>query len=82
MKKILLVLLLFIPMFVFARECDSDLHKEYASFASKITYDNDFSMTKMQFNITFYNVVDGLRFEFDNKTYRPEENEIKINNIS
>ena len=81
MKKVLLIILLFIPFFVSARECDSSLHKEYATFASKISYDNDFTLARGSFNVTFYNVVDGLYFVYNGKNYYPIDNEIQITSV-
>lgn len=81
MKKIIFVILLLFPFLVNALECDSSLHNEYATYASKITYDNDFSVSRMRFNINFYNVIDGLYFKYDKKIYYPIENEIQITSI-
>ena len=81
MKKIILILLLFIPFVVSASECNTSLYDEYSSYASKITYDNDFRLSRMNYNITFYNVIDGLHFQYDKKNYYPIEGEIQLTGI-
>ena len=81
MKKIILCLLLMFPVIVFA-DCNSSLHADYASYASKITYENDFDTSNMKFSVTFYNVIDGLYFEYNDDKYYPQSNEIKFNVVS
>ena len=74
MKKILLVLL-FIPMFVFAKTCDTAKHQEYINYASKITYDNSYSKSSNRFTVTLYNVVEGLRVKYGNRYYERNEDD-------
>lgn len=75
MKKIILCLLLFVPIFVFAGTCDTTKHQEYINYASKITYDNSYSKSTSRFTVTLYNVIDGLRVKYNNKYYEKSEDD-------
>ena len=82
MKKIILFLLLVCPIVINALECDQKLYSEYVDYASRISYDNNFKKITGKFNIIFYNVIDGLYFKYNNKTYYPENDQIKIEGIA
>ena len=73
MKKILLILLLFIPIFVNAL-CDNGQIVTLSKFASNITYDTSFSKSSSTYTVTFYNVVKDIYLEYDNKKYYPNSN--------
>lgn len=71
MKKIVLVLLLMIPFFIYAEECDKAKHKEYVALSDDITYDNNYIKSSNTFTITIYNVFDGMHAEYNNNKYNP-----------
>lgn len=73
MKKILLILLLFIPIYVNAL-CDNGQIVTLSKFASNITYDTSFSKSSSTYTVTFYNVVKDIYLEYDNKKYYPNSN--------
>ena len=82
MKKKLLLLLLF-PIFINAKECDKAKHQEYVPIAQNISYENDFVKSTKKFEITIYNVFDGLYINYDGKNYSPNsQNEVVISNIA
>ena len=75
MKKYLLLILLMLPVFVFA-ECSYTKHEEFGSFASRITYETDYNMSDNTFTLTFYNVIDGLYFKIgETGLYKPDSND-------
>lgn len=86
MKKIVLVLLLMIPFFVNADtkdgKCDQAKYKEYVSLSNNITYDNNYSLSANSFNVTIYNVIDGMEAVYNNKNYKPgKDNTVTIEKI-
>lgn len=81
MKKILLFILLLIPVFVNA-ECDNNKIVELGKFAGNITYNTEYSKSSSKYTVTFYNVVEGLYLEYNNKSYLPNgDNEVKISDL-
>lgn len=80
MKKILLIVLLFMPFFINA-ECDRELHKSYITFANDISYDTEYSLGKERFTVTLYNVIDEMKVVYNNKNYTAVNNEVVIDNI-
>ena len=80
MKKILLIVLLFIPFFINAA-CDRDLHKSYITYANDISYDTEYSLGKERFTVTLYNVIDEMNVVYNNKNYESVNNEIVIDNV-
>ena len=83
MKKGLLVaLLLMLPIFIFADECDYKKHEEYFKFASYITYEKEYNSADRTFTVTIYNVIDGLYIKNGNVTYnRNEDDTVVINGM-
>ncbi len=83
MKKIVLIFLLIMPLFVnAAEECDKEKHKEFVNLSSSITYDNNFSLSANAFTVTIYNVFDGMYVKYNDKKYSPSsDNVITINGI-
>ena len=70
MKKGLLVLiLLFVPIFVLGAQCNTEKHEEYIKYANKITYDNSYSKSSGRFSVILYNVIDGLKVKYNNHYY-------------
>ena len=80
MKKLLLIVLLFIPFFINAA-CDRDLHKSYITYANDISYDTEYSLGKERFTVTLYNVIDEMNVVYNNKHYESVNNEIIIDNV-
>lgn len=81
MKKILLFILLLIPVFVNA-ECDNNKIVELGKLAGNITYNTEYSKSSSKYTVTFYNVVEGLYLEYNNKSYLPNgDNEVKISDL-
>ena len=80
MKKILLIVLLFMPFFINA-ECDRELHKSYITYANDISYDTEYSLGKERFTVTLYNVIDEMKVVYNNKNYTAVNNEVVIDNI-
>lgn len=80
MKKILLIMLLFMPFFINA-ECDRELHKSYITYANDISYDTEYSLGKERFTVTLYNVIDEMKVVYNNKNYTAVNNEVVIDNI-
>ncbi len=77
MKKWLIVLLLVLcPIFLRAEECNYNRHTEFAEYASKITYENEYSMSESKFTVKFYNVISGLYFKIGKLEYHPDENDM------
>ncbi len=68
MKKIILVIVLILP-FVVKADCNYEKHEEYVGFANRISYENNYSKSSGRFNITIYNVVSGLRVNYNKKDY-------------
>lgn len=78
-KGLLFILLLMVPMFVFAAEdCNYNKHQEYIKYAGYITYETDYNMGSKTFSITFYNVIDGLSLRIGEKTYTATENDTVV----
>ena len=83
MKKIVIIILLIIPFIVNAKECDNKKHESFVKLSSNITYDNSYSKSLNAFNITIYNVVDGMYAEYDGKKYNQSDNNtIVINKVA
>lgn len=80
MKKILLIVLLFMPFFINA-ECDRELHKSYITYANDISYDTEYSLGKERFTVTLYNVIDEMKVVYNNRNYTAVNNEVVIDNI-
>ena len=82
MKKIILVILLFMPVLFVKADCDMNKYETYKSYADHITYDNEYSMSSGTFNITLYNVISGLTVKYDGKTYKTNANDsLTITNV-
>lgn len=75
MKKVILTILLILPIFVNA-SCDYTKHDEYMSYASYVTYETNYNKETYSFDVTFYNVIDGLTLRINNKKYTPTEGDI------
>ena len=80
MKKIILVILLCLPVFINA-ECDRDLHKIYVSYANDISYDTDYSISQKRFTVTLYNVIDEMTVKYNKNTLVKKDGEVVISNI-
>lgn len=79
MKKLLVILLLCLPIFVFADECDYQKKNELARLANYITYETSYSKSTDSFTVTFYNMIPGLALEYKTNIYSGNSsNEIKI----
>lgn len=83
MKKLIIVtLLLFMPVLFVKADCDMNKFNTYKSYADHITYDNEYSMGTGTFNITLYNVIDGLTVKYEGKTYKTDSNDsLTITNV-
>ena len=81
MKKLLILIMIF-PMIIYA-ECDEAKHKEYEALASNVeSYSESYSKSTKTFEITVYNIFDGLYIKYNKKTYMPNENsEVVISNL-
>ena len=92
-KKLLLILLLFIP-FIINAKCNQNKHSEYVKLSSNITYDNDYSKSADRFTIIVYNIFDGMYIKYgivsldsdnedkDYKKLNPDkENKVTISDI-
>ena len=84
MKKIIVIaLLLFMPVLFVHAECDMNKYNTYKTYAEHITYDNEYSMSSGTFNITLYNVINGLTIQYNGKEYKQDGNDsVTINNIA
>ena len=81
-KKVLIILLLFIPFVVNAEKCNEKKHEEYLKISSNITHDNDYSLSKDRFTITVYNIFDGMFIKYNKQDYKPDnENKVIISEI-
>ena len=74
MKKIIIIVLLMIPFWVNAKECDKAKHDNFVKLSSGITYDNNYSKASNSYTITIYNVLDEMYVEYDGKKYTPSSN--------
>ena len=82
MKKIVLLLVLMLPLFVYADECDKEKHQEFLKLSESITYDNSYSKSANSFTITIYNVFDGMHAEYKDQKYKPlSDNTIIVEDI-
>lgn len=82
MIKKILVILLFIPILINAKECNQSKHDEYLKLAPNITNDNDYSMSSKKFTVIIYNIFDDMYVKYNGKTYNPdEESKVTIDNI-
>ena len=80
-KKVLLILLLFIPFIVNA-DCNSVKHEEYVGLAPNITYNNNYSKSSSKFNIVIYNIFNGMYATYNKQKYEPnEKNEVTIPDV-
>lgn len=80
MKKLLFIILLFMPFFINA-ECDRELHKSYITYANDISYDTEYSLGKERFTVTLYNVIDEMKVVYNKKTYPIVNNEVVITDV-
>ena len=80
MKKFVFVILLFIPFIVNAA-CDKQTISDYTNYASDIIYEKQYDKSKDRFSITFYNVIDEISLSYNDKTYKPSDGKIKIDNL-
>ncbi len=82
MKKIILVILLFMPVLFVHADCDMSKYDTYKSYAEHITYDNEYSISNGTFNITLYNVISGLTVSYEGQKYTPNGNDsVTIRNV-
>jgi len=81
MKKVLLIFMMMIPVFVFADECDLKKYNKNVEVSKLITYSNDYNEITKKYDITFSGVSKNLYFMYGEKKYKPSNNEIKITNI-
>ena len=80
MKKLILVLLLFMPIVIFAK-CDNDAFKKNIETASSITYDLDYNKGRKLYTVKIYGISKKFYIEYDKKTYKPTNNSITLSNI-
>ncbi len=80
MKRIFLTILLLIPFVINANECDYKREVELNDLAGNIKYETIYDYDNNEFDINFYNVVDGLYLSFNNGTYfGDDDNRLTIN---
>ena len=80
-KKVLLIILLFIPFIINAKVCDEAKHKEYEGLASSITYDHKYSKSSGKFDITVYNIFEGMYIKYNGKTIESDGQKVVINDV-
>lgn len=80
MKKLIIILLLFCPIFINA-DCDREKQKVYASYAQDISYETEFSKGQNRFTVKLYNVIDEMTVKYDNKVQPIKNNEVVINGV-
>lgn len=82
-KKVFLIILLFIPFMISAKECDYDRHEEYEKLAGNITYENDYVKSENRFSIVIYNMFEDMYANYNGKKYKPNaENTVTVPNIT
>lgn len=85
MKKIFVLIFLLIPNVIFAaeNECDYSKQVELGKLASNITYETKYNKSDKNFDVTLYNVIDGLYLDYKESIYNGNTNhEVTIQNIS
>lgn len=81
MKKVLLFILMLIPVYVNA-VCDNSEIVNLGKLASNITYDTEYSKSLSKYTVTFYNVVEDIYLEYNDKKYSPNQNnEVTISDL-
>lgn len=80
-KKVLILLLMFIPFLVNAKECDQTKHNEYLGLSSSITYDYKYSKSTSRFTIDVYNIFEGMYIKSGNKVYTTDGKKSTISDI-
>ena len=81
MKKFLLIILLFIPFLINAKECDDAEFKKSVEIAQDITYTNDYNKGRKNYNITIYGIPKNFYVMYNEKKYVPSKNSVVISNI-
>lgn len=80
MKKIILLLILFMPIFINAT-CDFDMQNQYMKYAYDISHDSEFDSVSKKFNVTLYNVNDKLTVRYGGVNYQVINNKVSINGV-
>lgn len=83
MKKGILIVLLLLcfPCIIFG-SCNNDEYNKGKESARNITYSKDYSTSTMKFNVVFDNVENNIYAKYNKVVYKPQNGEVKINNIS
>lgn len=80
MKKLIIILLLFCPIFINA-DCDKVKQSTYVTYAKDISYETEYSKSHNRFTVKLYNVIDGMTVKYGNKNYSINNNEVVIDDI-
>lgn len=82
-KKILILLTLFILPNIVKAECSNQEIIRYKNIATNVNNYIEFNESSKTFDLTIYNVTNDIYITInDNKYYRNDQNEIKINNLT
>ena len=83
MKRVILLLLLFLPIFVNAETCDYAKHNEYDTLSSQIKYETKLNKETNKYTVTLLNVYKDIYITYDSKMYNANsKHEIELKNIS
>lgn len=80
MKKIILLLILMLPIFVNAT-CDFDMQNEYIKYAYDVSYDSEYIKSGRVYSVILYNVNDKITVKYNGIKYKPNNNKVEINGI-
>lgn len=80
MKKILLFLIMFIPIFVSA-ECNYEVQKEYAGYARDVSEESIYDPIQKKFDVVLYNVNEKFTVKYNGINYRIVDNKVEIRGV-
>lgn len=81
MKKLIIFLIMFMPIFVGAA-CDYELQNQYTKYAYDISSDSEYLGDKVKkFNVILYNVNNDFKVKYNGVNYNVVDNKVSINNV-
>ena len=82
MKKILLIIVFLIPIFIKAETCNYQKQQENLLLSYNVDYEQKYHSSSKTFSIIFYNLYGGLYITYNNTIYNPDsQGQIEIENI-
>lgn len=80
MKKILLFLIMFIPIFVSA-ECNYEVQKEYVGYARDVSEESIPDPIQKKFDVVLYNVNEKFTVKYNGVNYKIVDNKVEIKGV-